>query len=133
MVQALKSRFRPQVRRLAVIYAVADQCDMIDVPHLEAALAVWDYSVQTVEYCLANAIGDKDANTLYRALMENTSGLTRKEINRQVFSGNKTSPQIERAVKVLMDRNLIIERKVKTRTKPVTYLIAIPIHQPDKE
>lgn len=127
MVHALKSRFRPQVKRLAVIYAVSDQSAVIDVPHLKAALAVWDYSVQTVEYCLTTNIGDKDANILYRALLENSSGLTRKEINLQVFKGNKTAAQIDRVLKVLRERNLIRERKVKTRTNPVTLILAVPV------
>jgi hypothetical protein len=112
-----------------VIFAVSDQCNVIDVPHLQAALAVWDYSVQTVEYCLANSIGDTDANALYQALLENSSGLTGKDINIGVFKGNKTSAQIARAVKLLKDRNLVIERKIKTRTKPTILLLAIPIHE----
>jgi hypothetical protein len=124
MVHALKSRFRPQVKRLAVIYAVSDQSDVIDVPHLQAALAVWDYSVQTVEYCLADQIGDKDANKLYQALLESPSGLTRKEVYADVFKMNKTSQQIERAAKLLKDRNLIIEKKMSGRTKSTTIWIA---------
>jgi hypothetical protein len=124
MVHALKSRFRPQVKRLAVIYAVSDQSDVIDVPHLQAALAVWDYSVQTVEYCLADQIGDKDANKLYQALLESPSGLTRKEVYAEVFKMNKSSQQIDRAVKLLKDRNLIIEKKMSGRTKSTTIWIA---------
>jgi hypothetical protein len=124
MVHALRSRFRPQVKRLAVIYAVSDQSDYIDVPHLEAALAIWDYSVQTVEHCLADQIGDKDANQLYIALLENSSGLTRREVTLQVFKGNRSTSQIDRAVKVLKDRSLLIERKIKGKTRPTTLWIA---------
>lgn len=126
MVQALKSRFRPQVKRLAVIFAVSDQCDAIDVPHLKAALAVWDYSVQTVEFCLSDNIGDKDASTLYRAILENSSGLTRKEIVQQVFKGNRSTGQIDRVLNVLVERNLVIEKRIKGKTKPTTYWLAKP-------
>ena len=36
-------RARPQVMRLALVYALADGSEVIDVCHLKAGLAVWDY------------------------------------------------------------------------------------------
>jgi hypothetical protein len=45
----LLQRDRTHILRLSMIYAVLDRCDKIDVPHLQAALAIWDYSANTVE------------------------------------------------------------------------------------
>ena len=37
-------RARPQVVRLAMIFALADKAKVIDLPHLQAALSVWEYA-----------------------------------------------------------------------------------------
>jgi hypothetical protein len=124
MVTALKSRFRPQVRRLAVIYAVADCSEYIEVEHLKAAMAVWNYSVQTVERCLSQQTGDKDADKLFTALLEHPSGLTRRQVTMEVFKGNKSAAQIDHIASRLRERKLLIEKKVKGKSKPTIYWIA---------
>jgi hypothetical protein len=43
VVTALSARAEAQVVRLALLYALADQQQEIEVPHLEAALEVWRY------------------------------------------------------------------------------------------
>jgi hypothetical protein len=43
LLGAVIARAEAQTVRLALIYALLDGADMIDLPHLEAALAVWEY------------------------------------------------------------------------------------------
>jgi hypothetical protein len=50
VIGALAGRGSAQTARLALTYALADGRDAIGLEHLEAAIAVWDYSRATVEY-----------------------------------------------------------------------------------
>ena len=43
LLGAVTSRAEAQVLRLSVLYAALDRSSAIDVPHLKAALAVWEY------------------------------------------------------------------------------------------
>jgi hypothetical protein len=47
LLGAILGRSEAQVIRLAVIYAALDNTAQIDIPHLEAALAVWDFCEQS--------------------------------------------------------------------------------------
>jgi hypothetical protein len=50
IVGAMTSRAVPQVRRIAMIYAILDGSRFIDVPHLQAALEVWRYCMESAKY-----------------------------------------------------------------------------------
>lgn len=125
----LQGRDRPQMRRMAVIYAVADCSDVIEVQHLRAAQAFWDYCFDSAMYIFGNRIGDPMADKLYRALIEYAPGLTTTEINKKVFGGNKSKAQITRALDILMDRGIITRIQIKQGRKTVA-LYQIPQHQP---
>jgi hypothetical protein len=51
-----------------MIYALLDQTATIDVAHLEAAKALWDYAERTVVYVFGDSTGDKHADTLLSML-----------------------------------------------------------------
>ncbi len=53
-LEHLLGRSAPQVRRMALIYAVLDQSKAVDLRHLSAALEIWRYSEQTVEYLFSD-------------------------------------------------------------------------------
>jgi hypothetical protein len=109
IIDALTARARPIVRRLAVIFAVVDMDTRIDLCHLEAANAIWDYSRQTVEYIFGNYIGDKDANYVFQLLAENRAGLRMSDL--YASNTNWKKARWERALKILMDRGLCSVRK----------------------
>jgi hypothetical protein len=67
----MTARGGPQVMRLACIYALLGQSHVIDVEHLDAAYAVWQYSAGSVRYIFGDALGDPMADTLLRALRSN--------------------------------------------------------------
>jgi hypothetical protein len=46
-VATVVTRDRPHVLRLALAYALLDEADLIDAPHMSAALALWRYSVDS--------------------------------------------------------------------------------------
>jgi len=78
---AITARAEPHVMRLAVIYALLDKSKVIDLPHLEAALAVWRYCEESAAYVFSGTVGHPLADRLL-ALMRNAgaSGITRGEL-----------------------------------------------------
>jgi len=126
----MSGRARPAIRRMAVIYAVADCSEVITLDHLEAASSFWRYCFESASYIFADRIGDPIADKIYRGLIEYAPGLTISEIHRNVFKSNKSMPQIKRALMILLDRGLIErdQMKGKNSRKSVDRYF-IPQHQ----
>jgi hypothetical protein len=81
LLGAVIARAEAQTVRLALIYALLDGAAKIDLPHLEAALAVWDYCELSAVHIFGDAIGDPVADEILRALQAAPDGLTRTAIN----------------------------------------------------
>lgn len=64
LLGALAARAESQITRLALIYALLDRAPAIDVAHLEAAVAVWDYSEQSMAYVFGTSTGNRHADVL---------------------------------------------------------------------
>ena len=54
--------------RLALIYALLDQAEAIDVVHLEAGLAVWQYCEASARYIFGDLLGDPAADLILQTL-----------------------------------------------------------------
>src|SRR5262249_36330898 len=67
---AITARAEAQVLRLSVVYAGLAGSSEIDVPHLEAAWAVWHFCEASAAYIFESATGDEVADRLLRALRE---------------------------------------------------------------
>ena len=107
MFGAVTSRAEAQVRRLAVIYAVLDLADKVEIEHLEAALAVWDYSERSCRRLFGKSLGDPTADTLLTALKRaGKRGLTKTDIT-NLFDRNKNSDEIRRALSLLVTHRLV--------------------------
>ena len=65
---AVTARAEAQVLRLSVLYAAMDGADSIQLPHLKAALAVWDYAEASTRYIFGDATGDPMADRIMAAL-----------------------------------------------------------------
>jgi len=102
---AVTSRGEAQVVRLALIYAVMDCSKQIRRPHLEAALAVWEYCEDSARYIFGDALGDTVADEILAALRRNGSGLTRTHIS-AMFARNRGASQIGRALNDLSQKKL---------------------------
>lgn len=91
------SRAEAQVMRLACIYAALDCADVVRLPHLRAAVAVWDYCEASASCIFDRGAIDPVEMKISAALSGNAEGMTRTEISR-LFSGNRTAQEIERAL-----------------------------------
>ncbi len=65
-LDSVVDRAPAHVRRLAMIYALLDEADTVDVAHLRAALAVWDYCLASAEFIFGGL--SKNARDLYERL-----------------------------------------------------------------
>jgi hypothetical protein len=98
LLGALTARAEAQVVRLAMLYALWDRRDQIELDDLTAAIAVWEYCAASVQYVFGELLGDQVADTILAALKNaGDSGLTRTEIS-ALFSRNMAASQIVRAL-----------------------------------
>jgi hypothetical protein len=101
LLGAILGRAEAQVIRLAVIYAALDNKTQIDTPHLEAALAVWDFCGESATQIFGDLVGDDIADAIQDALRAaSPNGMTRTEIS-ALFSRHATSSRISTALDLL--------------------------------
>ncbi len=122
LVGALTSRAEAQVLRLSMIYALLDAEKFVRVPHLLAALAVWDYCETSVRYIFGQAMGDPVADVILGALRVAPDGLARTEISNNLFGRHETAERIQLAVGELLGRGLITIETIETTGRPIEKL-----------
>jgi hypothetical protein len=120
LLGSMLGRAVPQVMRLATVYALLDCSGVVGREHLEAALALWDYSERSAAFIFGETMGDRDADTLLAALRRSPSGLTRAQIRSDVFGRHKSSEEIGRILGRLLEANLVESGVVETGGRPAT-------------
>jgi hypothetical protein len=119
LFDAATSRAESQTMRIAAIFAWLDQCATIRTPHLDAALAVWQFADDSARFLFGSKIGDPTADQILAALRTNTAGLTRSELH-GIFHRNKPAPEIDRALNVLLGLGLIRSEQEETGGRSAT-------------
>src|SRR5262249_30528568 len=103
-----------QVVRIAMLYALLEGKDQIDLSHLTAAVAIEDFGRRSVEYLFGDMLGDQVADTILDALRSaGPQGMSRTEIS-NLFSRNASASQIARALGELARRGLASQLKGET-------------------
>src|SRR5215831_21280288 len=64
----LLGRAEAQVMRLSALYAVLDRHADIDLVHLKAGLALWQYAETSTRMIFGDSLGDPMADTILRGL-----------------------------------------------------------------
>lgn len=116
---AATSRAEAQVLRLGAIYAALDGTNIIEEPHLDAALAVWDYCFAAAGMLFTATPEDKVAATIREAVTLSPSGLSRDDI-RKLFSGHVDSETIDAALAQLTAQGSISSSTTPTPGRPRT-------------
>jgi hypothetical protein len=99
-----------------VLYALLDQSAVIQLPHLEAALAVWAYAEQSVMYLFSGRLGHPVADTILEALRARGT-VTRTEIS-DLFSRHQDAQQIEEALGMIERAGLARRTTTQTGGRP---------------
>ncbi len=103
LLGAATARAEAQTLRLALLYAVLDGASSIGLPHLRAALALWDYCRRSAEYVFGDRLGDPIADEIMTALRRVPRGLTRTQI-REVVGHHVPADRIATALMTLLER-----------------------------
>jgi len=101
LLGSMLARGAPIVLRLALIYACLDGARAIEVVHLEAALELWRYSVESATWIFGDRLGDPIADRILAELRANPEGLTQNEV-RDLFARNMSAARISHALTSLV-------------------------------
>ena len=115
-VGALLGRSEAQVLRLAGLYALLDKCPYIMRVHLEAAVALWQYAEDSVEYIFGDVTGDEIADKLLHEIRR-CGQLTDSEVSASL-KRNVSALQLENAKRLLQERGLIESEMIKSGGRP---------------
>jgi hypothetical protein len=123
LLGAVIARDSAQVLRLSVTYALLDGCHQVDVPHVVAAEAVWNYCRASAALIFGERTGDNIADRLLAELQTaGSAGLTATEATKLLGTHVKAD-RIEVAKGLLIKRGLAKEAKESTtRGRPATVL-----------
>jgi hypothetical protein len=99
---AATARAEAHTVRVALLYALLDCSDLIQLQHLEAALAFWAYSAASARWVFGDSIGDPTADEIWTLARDRNDGITRTEVS-NLFSRNKKAREIDRALQALID------------------------------
>ena len=113
MVGEVTARAAPQMIRIALIYAVLDDSVVIELAHLKAAAAVWEYCEESARQIFGGSLGDPVADAILAALRSAPNGMSRDELG-QLFHWNKSAALIGDALASLERRGLAR----RSRSKP---------------
>jgi hypothetical protein len=125
LLGAVVARGEAQVVRLALIYALLDGSGQIDVPHLEAALAVWEYCEASAALVFGDLLGDPVADEIARSLKHaGAQGMTRTAI-RDLFGRNRSGDRISAALALLATRGRARMEMHRTNGHPAEVWVAV--------
>jgi Bifunctional DNA primase/polymerase, N-terminal len=112
------------VLRLSLLYALIDGKDMIDVDHLDAALALWAYAEHSARWLFSShelEVQRESAGGLANFILDGGSeGRTRTEISRDYFKRHKSAAEISAELAPLVHDGVVIEIKEETRGRTAT-------------
>jgi hypothetical protein len=119
LLGAITARAEAQVIRLALIYTLLDGCAEIDVAHLHAGLAVWEYAEASAARIFRGLVGNPIADQLLRAINDaGPDGLSKTEAH-ALFGRNKAKEAIDTALDILKRRGLVADDTRGGKTVPV--------------
>lgn len=110
ITNAITARPASQATRLSMIYALTDAAAEVGVEHLEAAIALWDHSVCCVRHIWGSGSGDVIADRIFEELA--FGPLTMTQLYSEVFGRNTSGPVLERAVRLLESRGMVVRERV---------------------
>lgn len=113
------NRAEAQTLRLALVYALLDGQGHIDAPHLQAALALWQYAQDSALYIF----GDRAADPLEQKILAvlATGPKTATELNK-LLGGHVKKEALQIALQELEARRRIVLARQKTNGRTLTIL-----------
>jgi hypothetical protein len=118
LLGAATARAEAQILRLSVAYALTDASDTIEVPHLEAASALWSYCEASAEHLFGDRTGDDLEDRLLAAIKE--AGIQSLDGTQQhaVFGRHISANRLDLTRTALEERGLIYTEQIRTDGRP---------------
>jgi hypothetical protein len=120
---------RAHTVRVALLYALLDCSDVIQLQHLEAALAFWAYSAASARWVFGDSIGDPTADEIWTLARDRHDGITRTEVS-NLFSRNKKAREIDRALQTLIDAGRLERATIRDARNDRTLTVWRPATEP---
>jgi hypothetical protein len=125
LLGAVTSRGEAQCVRLALVYALLDGAANIDLPHIRAALAIWEYAEASAAHIFGASLGDNVADDIMRALQNaGREGMSRTAI-RDLFGRHQSADRIGAALALLATRGRARTETRQTAGRPTEIWIAM--------
>ena len=124
LLGSICARGAAHVLRLASIYCVLDSMREIQMVHLYAASALWDYCKASAAMIFGDATGDPDCDEIIGALRAQPAGLTRTEIV-DLFSRHLDRARIEAALAKLLSLEIARFENEPTKGRPIQRWFAV--------
>jgi hypothetical protein len=125
LLGAIVARAEAQVVRLALLYALIDARNEIDVDHLKAAIAVWEYAEASAVRIFGDSLGDPVADEILRTLQQaGTAGMSRTAIS-DLFGRNKSGERIGAALGLLATKGRARTEQRQTSGRSIEMWFAI--------
>jgi hypothetical protein len=119
LLGAVTARAEAQAIGLALVYALLDCAEHIDVVHLRAALAMWEYCEASASRIFGSLLGDPVADEIRLALQQaGSDGMTRTAI-RDFFGRHRSGDRIGAALALLTARRYARAETKTTGGRPV--------------
>ena len=128
---AATSRAEAQVLRLSAIYAALDSTSVVGLPHLQAALAVWDYCYSSASLLFGMSTGDPIADRIHESIQASSDGLSKSQI-RRLFHGHVEGSRIDAALEQLVALGALYAQSEATGGRPCTLWSAIGENEPEE-
>jgi Protein of unknown function (DUF3987) len=125
LLGAMLARGKPQVMRLAGIYAVLDCSSHIRREHLEAALALWGFCVRSTKFIFGGGVDDLsgDQERALKLISATPMGLTLRALARLGFRCE--TQRAGEAIRGLLRAGLVRDCEEKTAGRPRTVFRAV--------
>ena len=124
LLGAAISRDNTQCLHLSLVYCLLDRKDTVDVCHIDAAAAFWDYARASAQQIFGRKLGDANTERLLAALVKaGPAGLDGAE-QFEVFHNNISGAELERTRRVLEDAGLAVTNRPSTGGRPRIVMVA---------
>jgi hypothetical protein len=98
---AMLARAASHVNRLSLIYALSECSPVIQVRHLAAAVAVWEFTERSVAYLFGDSTGDGIADDALALMRACPTGISRGDIS-TYFNRHVSSDRLSQALRTLV-------------------------------
>ena len=117
IVGDLHARATTHITKLSLIISLLNQDRDISEKSLIAAIHLWQYCSDSVNFLYSNSLGDESLDALYSTIKEKPEGASRTDI-RDLFSKNKSKLGVNQLLKSLESSGLVYSERIKTSGAP---------------